>query len=196
MTLLPQSRLSLLLLSTAAGLSYMLLALFDPVPIERFPPAKVASVIQISRANPRFEETRIPDLADLQQTVARQLFRATRRAPVPQPVIQAESAPADRHSYELVGVTLFGKRRVALIQASGGDRLQRISEGQRLDRWRVLRIEARRVVIALGDETRELRLKDEEKDRPRTRRRPTAPKAEPSALKPAAKKTRSNATDL
>ena len=195
MTRLPQNRLSLVLLGTAAGLFYMLLTPFDPVPAEGFSQAKMTSAHLVSREKPSFEIARIPDLADLQQTAARPLFRMTRRAPIPQPVVQPESAPADRRSYELVGVTLFGKRRVALIQPSGGDRLQRISEGQRLDRWRVLRIEARSVVIAQGGETRELRLKDEEKDRPRTRRRPTAQKAETSPAKPVPK-VRSNATDL
>lgn len=159
----PRTRVTWLLATTLAGLSYGLSASTDPVgnSATQSPQAALSSV-----AIPLQQEPQFPDLSNLSETVRRPLFTATRRAPNIEEAPE-ETAPFEERSYELVGVTLFGKRRVALIRARGDSQLRRVSEGQRFDRWRVLRIEPKQILFAQGKEIRELRLKDDARSRPR-----------------------------
>jgi hypothetical protein len=59
----------------------------------------------------------------------------------------------------LIGVTITGEERAALVAAGGPPRWLRI--GQELDGWRVLSIEPDRVHMRRGDEEALLRLRRE-----------------------------------
>lgn len=180
-----QTRLACVLTVTLLGLSYSLFETTRPADDRD---AQLQSLTPSKRpAIPLYQEPQHPALSDLRETVTRPLFRATRRVPVVREAAK-EAAPINERSYELVGVTVFGKRRIALIRALGGSQVRRVSEGQRFDRWRVLRIEPRWITLARGEELLELRLKDDARSQARSENMATkaeaevAPTSAPAAL--------------
>lgn len=142
-----------------------------------------AAAVAPSNARPAATETAVPlaklppvpTIADLAETLERPLFRRDRRPPEPEvapPIDVAEVEPA---RFGLIGVVLFDDRRIALVQPSNGGRVRRVVEGQRLDRWQVSKISARRIVLKLGDRREVIRLVD--RARPK---RAAAPEASPA----------------
>jgi len=179
-----QRRLTVLLAGTALALAWLL---FEPsaispgggqVPLAE--PGPEAPAGSDPLADGLGAPGALPALERLRQTVERPLFLASRRAP--RAAVASAPVPAiDDRRYALVGVVLFEGRRSALIEVPGEPRASQVDEGERLDGWRVERIETGRVLLARGDRRRIIRLSDRERRAPVVSRRvPAAPEPEPA----------------
>jgi hypothetical protein len=101
-----------------------------------------------------------PSPAAFDLIVLRPLFAPSRRPPEP-PSEPAEATPAPPPpsplAATLIGVTIAGAERAALVATHGTQRWLR--EGQELDGWQVLTIAPDRVRFRRGDEEALLRLR-------------------------------------
>ena len=111
-----------------------------------------------------YREMTLPPLEALGESLSRPLFRASRRAPEPEPVA-TEPIKAEPLDYDLVGISLFDGRRVALVRKRRGGRVLRVTEGGKLDQWRVTAIDSKRLEVRSDSLIRELRLKDAQRPR-------------------------------
>lgn len=147
---------------TGAGLAlaYLISLELGAAPVDSRDYAVVAPSTKQPTAGLPGGVSNLPSLEQLRETVTRPLFLASRRAPRPTATPLAPETVVERGRYGLVGVILFDGRRLALIKPRGEDRVLRVTEGQRVDRWRVAKIGARRVLLSLGDLREELRLVD------------------------------------
>ena len=162
-------RLSLGLSGLAGVLALVILDQVGPVPdspvLDALPPAKPTA----QRGAQDIKS--VPPLEALSETRARPLFRASRRPPEPKSAAPSPAPSLEPLTYDLVGVTLFDGRGVALIRDRAAGRLLRVAAGQRLGPWRVTGIEPNRLRLRGSGVTRELRLKDAKPGVTRTARR-------------------------
>lgn len=101
--------------------------------------------------------------SQFEEIAARPLFYPERRPLVADPTPEApvETLPAAQPARELTlsAVILAGEQRIALLQAANEPKLQRLAIGESLDGWSVEAIEAERVRLRRGEETRVVELK-------------------------------------
>ncbi len=86
-----------------------------------------------------------------QETVNRPLFIATRRPAPPQAA--AAAAPAfNRGQFVLLGVTIAGNTRIAMLREKSNGHIHRVEQGRDVNGLRVAQIEREAVTLAQGDE--------------------------------------------
>ncbi|MBL8308888.1 MAG: hypothetical protein JNL19_00555 [Burkholderiales bacterium] len=90
------------------------------------------------------------------QIVDKPLLNPTRK-PAPTQIIQAATEPPKpqirRGLYQLVGVTDFGKTRVAQLREVASNRVQSVREGDKLQELTVKKIDSAQVVLVFQNET-------------------------------------------
>jgi hypothetical protein len=103
-------------------------------------------------------------LSDFAEIVARPLFTASRRPyvpPEPTPV-RAEPAPAEPNrpppNVRLIGVVIDAGKKRALLRTPEQPRGRWVEEGETVEGWQVLSVQADAAILALGPGTHELRL--------------------------------------
>lgn len=104
-------------------------------------------------------------LTDLDATMKRPLFEATRRpiepprikppAPPPRTVV-APPAPAPIPAFKLFGILASGGSAMAIIGHPGAPAPLRLETGDHIEGWRVDTIEPNRVVLSRGAQRKEL----------------------------------------
>ena len=114
----------------------------------------------------------ITPLSRLVDTRERPLFHVSRR-PVPE-ALQSASPPPEEgaEAFRLVGVTVAGDTKVALLRRVSDGRVLRVREGQRIGAWRIVAIGADRLSLRGEGGTRELRLRFDRVGRSSPERRP------------------------
>ena len=84
------------------------------------------------------------------ETAARPLFAPTRR---PAPAVVATAQPAiQRNQFQLLGVTIAGNTRIAMLRERSSGRLHRVETGRDLNGMRVAEIQPEAVTLAVGAE--------------------------------------------
>ncbi|MGH6942672.1 MAG: type II secretion system protein N [Geminicoccaceae bacterium] len=99
-----------------------------------------------------------PPRSAFDEIAARPLFSESRRPFVSPKPEAAADPPATDQRIELVGTLLTGKTRAALLQPEGQD-ARWLREGEQVAGWQVERIEADRIMLGDGKETKTLELR-------------------------------------
>ncbi len=88
-------------------------------------------------------------IEDFQAILERPLFSPSRRPPT---VGSVEfSAPTPDVSFLLKGILINGDEHTALFRSQRGDELMRLREGDKMEGWTLVRIEADQVILARGE---------------------------------------------
>ncbi len=86
----------------------------------------------------------LPPLSTYGAVIERPLFARNRR---PLPPQAAAATAGDAKSFVLVGVTVSGKQRTAVVRRGAPPTIARLTEGQEIDGWTVRHIGDDRVVL-------------------------------------------------
>ena len=135
-----------------------------------------------------------PAISEFDEVVERPLFARSRRPPTPtsEPVAKA-SQP---ETYDLVGIILAPKGRVALLRKKRSDDVVRGLEGQEVGGWKIREIKTSEVVLERGDFSELLKINDtRRKPAPTTRASRSTKKTDPKKNDAAPKKQEANQTD-
>ncbi|ADJ29176.1 pilus assembly protein PilZ [Nitrosococcus watsonii] len=106
----------------------------------------------------RSEEIALPPLGNYEEIVARPLFRPSRRPPDPEKDVAEEARKKAMEEAErlkshvkdlfiLSGVVVTAEKTVALLQDIKNNKSLRVSEGERLEGWKVQQIFPNRVLF-------------------------------------------------
>mgnify|MGYP000454069110 CR=1 FL=1 len=133
------------------GLSGLLLAValwpWLPDRPEAPPPVEVSDAVpeplpDVERTKPR---------PAYPETLARPLFRSTRRPEPAVPVAEtAPPAPPRLVGYRLAGIVSMGARHMILLETPGGKSVQ-LYEGESVDGWTVETINTQTVILSQGE---------------------------------------------
>lgn len=161
-------------LCLALGLVVFELASSVPDAAEAASKTAAGKVLAEPRSEPAIAEApQIPSLGQLSETLERPLFLASRRPPAPEVLPARAAKPIESIGFDLVGVTLFDGQRIALLEPTGGGRVQRIRVGQRLEGWRLAEIGPSAVLFRQAGQSEALRLLDQPRARAERPPRPT-----------------------
>jgi hypothetical protein len=162
-------------------------ALQDPVRIDAPPAAAASAAVPSTAAQPLTP----PAPASFAALLERPLFSPTRRppqaapAPPPEPAAQAPPEPPQQPiDFSLAGVVISGASRVALVQMLADGHVVQVAEGDEVDGWKAVTIDAQRAVFRRGDSEQELAL-DYVKPVPPGQVPPPVPQRSPERLPPA-----------
>lgn len=104
-------------------------------------------------------------LSDYAEVVQRPLFMQDRRPFVPEQVAATNTpvkkAPVRRQgndNFSLSAIIITDEKRIALIQSGRNKTLQKVAQGEQLEGWTVSDIQAGKISLKRGSETRELEL--------------------------------------
>lgn len=106
--------------------------------------APAVTMTQPTPAAPSSDDFFLPPLSAYAAVTERPLFARNRRPLAPQ---AAAATVADAKSFVLVGVTVSGKERMAVIRRGAPPTIARLTEGQEIDGWTVRHIGDDRVVL-------------------------------------------------
>lgn len=149
-----RNALIVLALALVAALGYETdwgAALFNSNPgATRTPPGKH----EIATVLPDFKLS--SEASTYSQIVDKPLLNPSRK-PAPTQIVQAATEPPKpqirRGLYQLVGVTDFGKTRIAQVREVANNKVQSVREGDKLQEMTVKKIDASQVVLAFQGET-------------------------------------------
>lgn len=149
-----RNALIVLALALVAALGYETdwgAALFNSNPAAtRTPPGKH----EIATVLPDFKLS--SEASTYSQIVDKPLLNPTRK-PAPTQIVQAATEPPKpqirRGLYQLVGVTDFGKTRIAQLREVANNKVQSVREGDKLQEMTVKKIDPAQVVLAFQGET-------------------------------------------
>lgn len=91
------------------------------------------------------------------ETAARPLFVPTRR-PAPAVVATPQQPTIQRNQFVLLGVTIAGETRIAMLRERTSGRLHRVEKGRDINGMKVAEIQPEMVTLAIGGEQEQLSL--------------------------------------
>jgi general secretion pathway protein M len=117
-------------------------------------PAPSPTAAPGSRTLPGF-----PPAEDFDALVERVLFDRSRRPARLAASVPGKQVAAEERGLVLAGVLVMPKRRLALVQQNGSERLIGLQPGQVLDGWQLLEVRADRILLRRGSQSLELPLR-------------------------------------
>ena len=109
------------------------------------------------------ETTDLSPISYYDEIVERPLFREDRRPYVPKAIAAPEPQRPEpnrrkEEEFKLSAVIITDDSRLALIEHGGSHKMERFRQGENLNGWLISHVEARRVILERGTETRILEL--------------------------------------
>jgi hypothetical protein len=133
-----------------------------------------------------------PAISEFDEVVERPLFARSRRPPTPASEPVKATQP---ETYDLVGIILAPKGRVALLRKKRSDDVVRGLEGQEVGGWKIREIKTSEVVLERGDFSELLKINDTRRKAAATTRTSRTTKKTDPQKNVAASKKQANETD-